>query len=116
MHNISICCTFSPARRGRCCSSDISFGFLKEASTCRIEASLDVPFDEPFGPCPRVVDFGQGRLASPFRSESVAVSRELWFIIGFQYGAYYVLYHLWRPVWHAEWAFSTFWFVYVDSP
>src|SRR6266581_2820116 len=42
MHNISICCTFSPARRGRCCSSDISFGFLKEASICRIEEALDI--------------------------------------------------------------------------
>src|SRR5438128_3543834 len=29
---------------GRCCSSDISFGFLKEASTCRIEVSFDVRF------------------------------------------------------------------------
>ena len=27
---------------GRCCSSDISFGFLKEASTCRIEAAGDI--------------------------------------------------------------------------
>src|SRR6266436_10382883 len=27
---------------GRCCSSDISFGFLKEASTCRIEDALDI--------------------------------------------------------------------------
>ena len=32
-------------------------GFLKEASTCRIETTLDVPFDEPFGPYPIIMDF-----------------------------------------------------------
>src|SRR2546429_9996840 len=47
MHNISICCTFSPARRGCCCSSDISFGFLKEASICRIECAFDIGIDHP---------------------------------------------------------------------
>src|SRR5947208_3197171 len=47
MHNISICCTFSPARRGCCCSSDISFGFLKEASICRIEKAPNVGIEYP---------------------------------------------------------------------
>ena len=42
MHNISICCSFSPARRGRCCPSGMSHGFLKEASTCVIEAAGDI--------------------------------------------------------------------------
>jgi hypothetical protein len=32
---------------GRCGSSGISFGFSKEASRCRIEAGLDVPFQYP---------------------------------------------------------------------
>src|SRR6266571_1332923 len=31
----------------RCCSSDMSHGFLKEASTCRIEAGFDVSFEYP---------------------------------------------------------------------
>ena len=57
----------------RCCSSGMSSGFLKEASTCRIEATLDVPFDEPLGPLPYMMDFDEGRVASPFRSESVTV-------------------------------------------
>src|SRR2546427_11742047 len=78
---------------GRCYSSDISFGFLKEASTCRIEAPLDISFDEPL--CPRllVVDFLKGRVASPFWPESVAMFRELWFVIRFKNGAYYLLNH-----------------------
>ena len=49
-------------------------GFLKEASTCRIETTLDVSFDEPFGPQPCLMDFYEGRLASPFWSETVTVS------------------------------------------
>src|SRR5437660_33880 len=48
-----------------------------------IEATLDVSFDEPFGPVPCVMDFCQGRLASPFRSETMAVVRKLWLIVGF---------------------------------
>jgi hypothetical protein len=35
---------------GRCCSSDISFGFLKEAARCRIEAGFDVSFQYPLRP------------------------------------------------------------------
>ena len=46
-----------------------------------IETTLDVSFDEPFGPLPDLLDFDKGRMASPFRSESVAVFRELWFVI-----------------------------------
>ena len=38
-----------------------------------LETTLDVSFDEPFGPHPNIVYFGEGRLASPFRSESVTV-------------------------------------------
>ena len=30
-----------------------------------IETSFDVSFDKPFGPYPDVVDFVQGRMASP---------------------------------------------------
>ena len=67
--------------------------YLKEASRCTIQAAFDVAFDEPLGTCPGLADLVQGRVASPFRSESVAVCGELWFIIGFQNGAYYVLYH-----------------------
>ena len=63
MHNLSICCSFSPARRGRCCPSGMSHGFLKEASTCVIETTLDVAFDEPFGACPAVLQALQGRVA-----------------------------------------------------
>ena len=46
-----------------------------------IETTLDVSFDEPFGPLPYLLDFDEGRMASPFRSESVTVFRELWFVI-----------------------------------
>src|SRR6266536_6726537 len=79
----------------RCCSSDMSHGFLKEASTCRIEATLDVSFDEPFGPVPGIMDFCQGRLASPFRSETMAVVRKLGLIVGFQDRTDYILNHFW---------------------
>jgi hypothetical protein len=85
MHNISLCWSFSPARRGRCCPSGMSHGFLKEASTGRIEAGLDVPFDEPFGPCPGFVYLGEGRMASPLRSETVGSVRKLGFVICFKY-------------------------------
>src|SRR5713101_7044607 len=46
-----------------------------------LEATLDVSFDEPFGPVPCVMDFCQGRLASLFRSETMAVVRKLWLIV-----------------------------------
>jgi hypothetical protein len=90
--------------------------YLKEASRCTIQTTFDVSFDEPLGSFPCLMDIDKGRVASLVRSESVAVSRELWFVIGFQNGAYDVLYHFWRPVWHAEWSFSAFGFVYIDSP
>src|SRR6266702_5150918 len=77
----------------RCCSSGMSYGFLKEASICRIEATLDVSFDEPFGTVPCVMDFCHSRLASPFRSETMAVVRKLWLIVGFQDGTDYILNH-----------------------
>ncbi len=60
-----------------------------------LEATLDVSFDEPFRPVPCVMDFCQGRLASPFRSETMAVVRELWLIVGFQDGTDYILNHFW---------------------
>ena len=58
-----------------------------------IKTPFDISFDEPFGPLPYFVYFGKGRLASPFRSESVAVFRELWFVVRFQNGSYYLLNH-----------------------
>src|SRR5882762_2460691 len=91
-------------------------GFLKEASTCRIETTLDVSFNEPFGPVPCIMDFCQGRLASPSWSEPVTVLGKLWFIVCLKNGSYYILNHLWRPVWHAQWSFSTFRLVYIDAP
>src|SRR5881296_685679 len=81
---------------GRCCSSDISFGFLKEASTCRIETPFAVAFDAPLGPLPDLVELFQGRVASPFRSASVAMFGAWWCIGGFQEGAYDVLHHFLR--------------------
>ena len=38
-----------------------------------IEASFDVSFNKPFRPYPNVMYFGEGCLASPLRSESVAM-------------------------------------------
>ena len=76
LHNVSIGCKFSPARRGYG-SSGMSHGFSKEASRCSIETSLDISFDEPLGPWPEFVNFFEGRVASPARSESVGVVREL---------------------------------------
>src|SRR5258705_3202521 len=73
----------------------VPHGFLKEASRCVIETALDVAFDEPFGPVPCIMDFCQGRLASPFRSETMAVVRKLWLIVGFQDRTDYILNHFW---------------------
>ncbi len=69
--------------------------YLKEVSRCMIQATLDVSFDEPCGPVPCVMDFCQGRLASPFRSETMAVVRKLGLIVGFQDGTDYILNHFW---------------------
>ena len=41
LHNMSIGCKFSPARRGYG-SSGMSHGFSKEASRCRIETRADI--------------------------------------------------------------------------
>ena len=49
-----------------------------------IKASFDVAFDEPLRAHLGLGDLVEGCVASPFRSESVAVCGELWFIIGFQ--------------------------------
>ena len=62
--------------------------YWKEASRCTIQTTFDVSFDEPLGSFPCLMDIDKGRVASLFWSESVAVSRELWFVIGFQDGAY----------------------------
>src|SRR5215813_2364718 len=94
----------------------MSYGFLKEASTCRIEASFDVAFDEPLGACPGLADLVQGRVASPVRSEAVAMGGELWFIIRFEDGAYDVLHHFIRPYGHVEWPFAAVGLVLEDAP
>ena len=51
LYNMSISCTFSPARRGYG-SSGMLHGFSKEASRCRIEVAFDVELDEPLCTCP----------------------------------------------------------------
>ena len=38
-----------------------------------IQATFDVPFDKPLRPYPYITYVSEGRVASPFRSESVAV-------------------------------------------
>ena len=48
MHNMSICCTFRQLGGERCCSSGMSCGFLKEASTCRIEAAAHIRVEHPW--------------------------------------------------------------------
>jgi hypothetical protein len=58
-----------------------------------IQTTLDVSFDKPCGPLPYVMYVYEGRLASPFRSESVAMFRKLWFVVRFQNGPYYLLNH-----------------------
>ena len=60
-----------------------------------LETTLDVAFDEPFGPVPCIMDFCQGRLASPFRSETMAMVRKLGLIVSLQDGANYILNHFW---------------------
>ena len=47
--------------------------YLKEASRCMIQTAFDVSFNKPFSPYPNVMYFGEGCLASPLRSESVAM-------------------------------------------
>ena len=56
-----------------------------------LETTLDVSFNEPFGPVPCIMDFCQGRLASPSRSEPVTMLGKLWFIVRLQNGSYYIL-------------------------
>jgi len=56
-----------------------------------LETALDVAFDEPCGPVPCLMDFCQGRLASPFRSETMAMVRTLGLIVSLQDGANYIL-------------------------
>src|SRR5262249_34408938 len=74
MHNMSICCTFSPARRGRCCPSGMSYGFSKEASTCRIEAAGDVGIQNPLcGLADALPDCVDGVPAPSAWSKAVAV-------------------------------------------
>src|SRR4030095_6402496 len=89
--------------------------YLKEASRCTIQTPFDVSFDEPLGPLPDLVDLFEGRVASPVRSESVAMFGEWWFIVGFQNGAYDVLHHFIRPYRQAEGPFSPFGLVYEDA-
>jgi len=60
-----------------------------------IQTTLDVSFNEPFGPVPCIMDFCQGRLASPFRSETMAMVRKLGLIVSLQDGANYILNHFW---------------------
>src|SRR5262249_12577594 len=71
------------------CSKDVHEDGMIEV----VEASFDVAFDKPFRPYPHVMYCGEGRLASPVRSEAVAVFRELSFVVRFQDGSYYFLYH-----------------------
>src|SRR6266446_78848 len=62
---------------GRCCSSDISFGFLKEASTCRIEEALDVRFhDEAIGPKLEGPSKVSDRIQGPDRSSVAITARQ----------------------------------------
>ena len=74
MHNISICCSFSPARRGRCCPSGMSHGFLKEASTCRIEAFCDIQCKRILRPKPDGGKNGSdGIMAGPSWAKAIGV-------------------------------------------
>jgi hypothetical protein len=72
-------------------STILDTGFSKEASRCRIETALDVAFDEPFGPVPCIMDFCEGRMASPVRSETMAMVRKLGLIVSLKDGANYIL-------------------------
>ena len=59
---------------GRCCSSDISFGFLKEASTCRIEAFRDIQFERILRPKPDGgKDGADGLMAGPAWAKALGV-------------------------------------------
>src|SRR5262245_30247556 len=59
-----------------------------------IETTLDVSFNEPFGPVPCIMDFCQDRLTSPAQSEPMTVLGKLWFIVYLKDGSYYILNHL----------------------
>src|SRR6266568_2115496 len=80
MHNISICCSFSPARRGRCCPSGMSHGFLKEASTCVIEAFGDIDFQHILRPVPNRVKDRFNRIeAGASWAKAIGMRRQLGF-------------------------------------
>jgi len=61
----------------------MSYGFLKEASTCRIEAAFYICFEDIFLPVYSYVDLLDGIMASPSWSEAIAVwlkySLPFWF-------------------------------------
>jgi hypothetical protein len=105
MHNMSICYTSSPARRGRYRSSGMSYGFLKEASTCVIEAAADVGVEYPlttvFSIHSRVDSFNSVHRATPW-PKSIGVRfkacRPFWFQGSFNN----CLHHPVLPGWYAQ--------------
>src|SRR5215831_4001551 len=90
MHNMSICCTSSPARReGRCCSLGMSCGFLKEASICRIEVARYVSLNDPLvgvaGTAGQsFADVGHGVIGASIGPESIGMGAKVGFPYGFE--------------------------------
>src|SRR5919108_4280740 len=69
----------------RCCSSDMSYGFLKEASRCRIETFGDVNFEHVLGPKGHPVEDGfNGIPTRTSGAKAIGMRRELRFPCGFQ--------------------------------
>src|SRR6266704_2227076 len=68
----------------RCCSSGMSYGFLKEASTCRIEAFRDINFQRILRSIPDLIEDRSNRI--PTRAtwaKAIGMRRELGFPFGF---------------------------------
>src|SRR6266568_7138408 len=69
----------------RCCSSGMSYGFLKEASTCRIEAFRDIELERVLRPKPDTVEErSNGIVAGASRAKAIGMRRQLGFPFGFQ--------------------------------
>jgi hypothetical protein len=76
-----------------------------------VKATLNIAFDEPFGSCPRLLDFAQSGVATPVRTKAVGTSPELRLIVCFKNHTHHFLDQLVAPVRNREWALRavSFW-------
>src|SRR5262245_61023478 len=97
----------------------MSSGFLKEASTCRIEVACYVAFYHPLVTLCTVAGESvsyecDGIIGAPVWPESIGVFAKVCFPYRFQGHAKGFLYHPILQCWNAQWPLlSTIWFGYI---